>query len=405
MHIAIVGMGPAGVSAVQNLREQDREVEISMFSVEDTPPYSPPCLGNFLLTGKTKALFWQGKDFAERYKVQTYPGEKITMVQPQKKELVTHKNRTVTYDRLIIASGSSLYAPVPGSDKKRVLQFKNLAGARSLRELAGKRGDAGAVIVGGGFIGVEIAIYLSNLGISTTLLNRRGWVMPRLLDPETSAYVLADLHRQGVDVRLNTEGIEFAGEKEVEYLLTNKEEELRADSYIAATGVRPNIDFLSNSGVEVEQGILVDDYLQTSAADVFACGDVAQAKELITGRKEVLGLYPLAVAQGRIAARNTLGQGLRYEPEPNMNSLKGLGFKLMVCGRQRGEELVLQSKNGLKKFFVEQDRLKGFVLLGDVSDAGLYLTLLKQQKGLGRMKRQLGKPGIAAKLFTPLQSV
>lgn len=229
---------------------------------------------------------------------------------------------------------------------------------------------------------MEIALYLAKLGVRPTLLNGRGWIMPRLLDPDTAAYVWEDLSEQGVDVRLNTEGIEFGGQKGVDYLLTNGGEQLRADAYIAATGVKPNTGFVQGTHIEMDEGVLVDDCLQTSRPGIFACGDAAQARELLSGERRVLGLYPVAVQQGWIAGKNALGRKQTYQPQPSMNSLKGLSFQLVVVGRQQGQEIVSKGRDWMHKFFVHEDKLRGFTLLGDISEAGRYLSLLKQQRTL-----------------------
>lgn len=390
MHICIIGMGPAAMNAVQAIREEDSKVRISMFSAEACPPYSPPCLGHYLCTGDSDPLFWQGRDPGRKYDVHCYPGDPVVQVDPGRKQLWVQSGQVYVFDALIIASGSSLYAPVPGADKPGVMQFKNLSGAQSLRNMALENKQARAVVVGGGFIGVEIALYLAKLGVKPTLLNRRGWIMPRLLDPETAAYVQEDMARQGIDVRLNTEGTEFGGHDRVDSLLTHSGERLRADAYIAATGVRPNIGFLQGTDIEVDNGVLVDEWLQTSVSDVFACGDAAQARELLSGERRVLGLYPVAVEQGRIAGQNALGRKRVYEPQTSMNSLKGLSFQLITAGRQLGEEVVFKGRDWLQKFFVHQDRLQGFVLLGQVEQAGVYMNLLQTQRPLGEIRRHPG---------------
>lgn len=398
MHIAIIGMGPAAISAVKAIRNKDKQVKITMFSAEDSPPYSPPCLGNFLLTSDTKALFWQGLDFAERYNVHTQLGDPVEQVLSKEKKLITQKSNEFYYDKMIISSGSSLYSPVPGSEKPGVTQFKNLAGAQSLREKILQQRKTKAVIVGGGFIGVEIALYLAKLGVRPYLLNRRGWIMPRLLDPETALYVQNDLQDQGVNVYLNTEGVEFVGNNNVEYLFANNGDKLKADVYIAATGIKPNIDFLKNTNIKTENGIVVNSYLQTNDPNIFACGDVAQAPELITGKKLNLGLYPIAIKQGEIAGKNILGEELEYQPQPNMNSLKGLSFKLIVAGTQKGKEFVYKGKNFLRKFFIEHQKLQGFVLLGDISNAGTFMNILQQQFLLSPFRKYLENPNIISTL-------
>jgi len=389
VHICIIGMGPAAVSAVQAIREEDAQVRISMFSAEDCPPYSPPCLGHFLHTGDTGPLFWQGRAFDRKYAVDCHPGDPVVAIDPDRKQLRTQGGRAWDFDSLIIASGSSLYAPVQGADKSGVLQFKNLAGAKALRAKALKGTDLTAVVVGGGFIGVEIALYLAKLGIQPALLNRRGWIMPRLLDTETAGYVQEDLIQQGVDVRLNTEGQEFAGYTAVEYLETTDGQRLQADVYIAATGVKPNIGFVQGSKLLVDEGILVNQNLETSRAGIFACGDVAQAKELLSGQRRVLGLYPVAVHQGWIAGKNVLGHNRTIQHQTSMNSLKGLSFPLMVAGRQEGEEFASRGKDWMRKFYVHSDRLQGFVLLGRTDDAGMYMRLLQQQRSVHDVSAQL----------------
>ncbi|MFP4035443.1 MAG: FAD-dependent oxidoreductase, partial [Desulfovermiculus sp.] len=158
--------------------------------------------------------------------------------------------------------------------------------------------------------------------------------------------------------------------------------------------VRPNIGFLQDTDIEVDDGVLVDEWLQTSVSDVFACGDAAQARELLSGERRVLGLYPVAVEQGRVAGQNALGQKRAYEPQTSMNSLKGLSFQLITAGRQQGEEVAFKGRDWLQKFFVHQDRLQGFVLLGEVSAAGVYMKLLQQQRPLGAMRRHLGESSL-----------
>lgn len=392
MQVAVIGMGPAAVSAVKSLREENERIGISMFSAENCPPYSPPCLGDFLLTGETDSLFWQGRDFAERFRVNSYAGDPVFQLVPEEQKLITRSGLTVYWDKLIIASGSSLYSPVPGSEKSGVSQFKNFAGASALRDLASQRPGARIVVAGGGFIGVEIALYLAKLGLKPVLLNRRGWIMPRLLDPETSGYVQEDLEEQGVEVRLNTEAREFVGDNGVQYLLASGGERFQGEGYVAATGVKPNLDFLEGTDIRVEQGIWVDNFLKSSRDNIFVCGDAAQARELVSGENSLQGLYPLAVKQGEIVGKNVLGHCLEYQPQPNMNSLKGLSFKLIVAGSQKGDEVVYRGSDYLKKFFIEQDKLQGFVMLGDVTGAGNYTNLLQLQRNLSELKSPGLKP-------------
>ncbi|CAN2042887.1 FAD/NAD(P)-binding domain-containing protein [Candidatus Magnetomoraceae bacterium gMMP-15] len=390
MHVAIIGSGPAGVNVVKTLRDNKCNYSITMFSAEDIPPYSPPALGEYVIHGNEDILFWEGRDFAEKYKVDARYGEEVISIMPEDKKLTTSKNETISFDYLVIASGSSLYSPVKGSDKKGVYDYKSFMGASSIKKIAEKTKDKlSALIVGGGFIGVEIALCLAKIGIKSALMNRRGWIMPRLLDPETAEYVEKDLQSQGVHVLLNTEGIEFAGASSVKYLAASDGRKLKADIYIAATGVKSNIDFVKDTDIECKYGIVVNKRLETKYPYIYACGDVAETTDLISGENTIHGLYPVAVSHAQTAAYNIMGQKRNYEPYINMNSLKKLNFKIIVAGTQDGEEIKVKDKNTLRKIFIKDNRIKGFVLLGDISNAGVYLSLLKRKLNISFFKDQL----------------
>ena len=378
MEVAIAGMGPAGVNVVKTLRNNGFDGNITMFSVEKIPPYSPPALGEYLITGNEEVLFWEGKDFCDKYDVACRAGEKIVQILPEEKMLKTENGGAVKFDYLVIATGTKLYAPVKGSDKKGIFDFKTFVGTDKIKKLAETGQEKTAIIVGGGFIGVEIALSLARIGIKSSVLNRRGWIMPRLIDPETAAYVENDLRAQGVDVLLNTEGNEFVGDECVESLLTTDGRKLKADIFITATGVKPSMDLVQNTGIEYDKGIIVNKYLQTKHPYIYACGDVAETIERVSGERKIHGLFPVAVDHAQTVAFNILGLKKEYEKQVNMNSLKKLSYKLIVAGKLEGEELKYKTKDVLRKIFLKDDKIVGFVLLKDISNAGVYLSLFSK---------------------------
>jgi len=389
MEVVIIGMGPAGVNVVKTLRNNGFDDNITMFSAEKIPPYSPPSLGEYLITGNEEVLFWEGKDFCEKYNVNCKPGEKIIQIIPEEKELKTENDEIIKFDYLVIATGTSLYAPVKGSDKKGITDFKTFVGTDKIKKMAEEGGEKTAIIVGGGFIGVEIALSLAKIGIKSSILNRRGWIMPRLIDTETAKYVENDLRSQGVNVMLNTEGKEFIGEKHVKGLLTTDGRELKADIYITATGVKPSIDLIKNTDIEYDTGIIVNEYLQTKYPYIYACGDVAETVELVSGERKIHGLFPVAVNHAQTVAYNILGMKREYEKQANMNSLKKLSFKLIVVGKLEGEEIKYKTENVLRKIYIKNDKIMGFVLLGDISNAGVYLSLFTKRVNVSKFKDKL----------------
>ena len=389
MEVAIIGMGPAAVNVVKTLRNNGFNEHITMFSTEKIPPYSPPSLGEYIITGNEGALFWEGKNFCEKYGVNCKAGEKVIQVMPEEKRLKTKNDEIIEFDYLVIASGTSLYAPVKGSDKKGISDFKTFIGADNIKRMAEKGGEKTAIIVGGGFIGVEIALCLAKIGIKSSILNRRGWIMPRLIDPETAKYVENDLRSQGVNVMLNTEGKEFIGEDSVECLLTTDGRELKADIYIAATGVNPSMNFIKNTDIEYNTGIIVNEYLQTKYPYIYACGDVAETVELVSGERKIFGLFPVATNHDETVAYNILGMKRGYERQINMNSLKKLGFKLIVVGKREGEEIKYKTENVLRKIYIKDNKIMGFVLLKDISNAGVYLSLFTRRVNVSKFEDKL----------------
>ncbi|MEW5870705.1 MAG: FAD-dependent oxidoreductase [Chloroflexota bacterium] len=388
--IVIVGAGPAGVSAVETLRALDRQAQIAMLSAEPYPPYSPPAMADHFASGSWAHL-WREADWAEHMQVDYRSGVTVAAVEPGAKRLRLAQNGGVLeYDRLVIATGSRLYAPLEGAELPGVYNFKSLSAAEAL---VGKvrRGEARrALIVGAGFIGMEIALLLCQLGVQVTQIEMLDQVMPAMLDAPTASFALQAMRQRGVEVRLNTRGQAFLGEGRAEGVLLESGEVLQADLYIAATGVRPNLELLQGSGIEHRWGITVDEYLRTSAAEVYAAGDVIESRERLSGEVAVHAIFPNAVEQGRVVGMNLAGLERPYEGAERLNSLKHLGVPVLAAGLKQGDE-VLQARHngGQRRLYLKDGRLVGYQLVGDIGAAGALRTLLTRQEDVRRFKDRL----------------
>jgi nitrite reductase (NADH) large subunit len=392
MKIVIIGAGPAGITAAETLRQYNRQADIVMLSGEPFPPYAPPAMIEYFMTGR-EAHFWKGKDITDQLGLDYRPGTQVEALLPDQHAIRLDNGKTLDYDRLIIATGSRLYAPVPGADLPGVYNFKSLSAAEELIEQVRGKDVKRVVVIGAGFIGVEIALLLRSLGVEVTQIEKADRIMPDMLDMETAQIVLDQMVARGIDVRLNTEAQAVVGKKLAEAVEIEGGEFLAFDVLIAATGVQPNIGFIKDSGIETDWGIIVDDHLHTTIPDIYAAGDVAETGDRITGERYVHAIFPNAVVQGRVAAQNISGLDISYEGADSMNSLKHLGIPVLAAGRMEGEELRIRSNGALRKLFLVDDRIVGFRMAGDTSAAGIYRTLMNKKIEVEPIKHKLLSPG------------
>lgn len=392
MRILIIGAGPAGVTVAETLRRHGDRSEIVMLSSEPFPPYSPPAMLEYFQTGRPVHL-WKGESFAERLGIDYRQGTEAVAVDAEEQTVRLAGGESIPYDKLVLASGGRLYAAKLDEFKPGVYNFKSLTAAEELLGRVRTKEARSALIIGAGFIGVEIALLLKDMGLDVTQLVRSR-VMREMLDPETSEMVLETIEARGIRTRRgdDADAVAFVGEPRAEAVEVRSGDVVTADLLVAATGLRPNIEFLEGSGIETKWGVLVDDHLRTNYPDVYAVGDVAETFDRLTGERYVHAIFPNAVTQARCAAYNLLGQDVAYEGAESMNSLKHLGLPVMAVGRTEGEELRVRRNGVLRKLFLQDDRIVGFRLTGDVSSAGIYRTLMNKAVDVGPFKDRLLEP-------------
>jgi NAD(P)H-nitrite reductase large subunit len=364
-----------------------------MFSGEPFPPYSPPAMVEYFLTGR-EVHFWKGKDFPERYRIDYRQGTQVTAVRPDRHIILLEDGERLQYDRLVLATGGRLYSPLEGEDKLGVYNFKSLTAAEDLIRRVKKGKAHSALIIGAGFIGVEIGILLAELGIQVTQLVRSR-VMRQMLDSETAEIVHNTMQKRGINILTGSDAVAvaFVGKRSAEGVKTKSDEVLKADLLVAATGIKPNTEYLKGSGIEMDWGVLVNDHLQTNIPDIYAAGDVIETTNRITGTRSAHPNFPNAVAQGKVVAYNIMGWDIAYEGAESMNSLKHLGLPIMAVGQMEGEELRVKRGDNLRKLYLKDERIVGFRLVGDISGAGIYRSLMNRQAEVSGFKNQLLEPG------------
>jgi NAD(P)H-nitrite reductase large subunit len=395
MRAVVIGTGPAGITAALTLRRLDPTGSVVAISSEPFPPYSPPAMADHFLTGRESALFWKDPDVAGRTGIDERRDAHVVGIDTDAREVELAGGERIGFEGLVVASGSRLHAPLEGAELPGVLDFKSLSAAT---ELVGRvrRGEAkSAIIVGNGFIGIELSLLLADLGVDVTVIGRRGWVMPRVLDPATSTVAEAALIARGVKLRLGVQADAIVGDGSATGVRLAGGTELEADLIVAATGVKPHTEFLVGSEIQTGWGIHVDDALSTSVAGIVAAGDVAEAADWRTGERFVHAIFPNAVAQAPIAAANLLGADLRYEGAEAMNSLKHLGVPIVAMGTIEASDEVLRFHEGgdLRAVYLLDGRVVGAQLAGDISAAGVYHSLMMRRAPVSQFGRRLVEPG------------
>ncbi len=394
MRAVVIGTGPAGITAAETLRREDPTGSVVALSTDPHAPYSPASMADHFLTGRDETLYWKGEDVAQRLGIEERRETVVVGVDVDNDEVVLRDGNRIPYEGLVIASGSRLHAPLEGADLPGVLDFKSL---RMAEELVGRvhRGEAHtALIVGNGFIGVELSLLLADLGVDVTIIGRRPWVMPRVLEPAISALAEEGLINRGVKLRLGVEASAFVGAPSVNAVRLADGQLLDADLIIAATGVKPHVEYLIDSPITTDWGVWVDDRLSTSVPGIVAAGDVAETADWLSGKRFVHAIFPNAVTQGRIAASNLLGADLTYEGAESMNSLKHLGIPIVAMGTTEDPDDVLHwvSESARRSVYLRNGKIIGAQLAGDIRAAGVYRSLMLRRADVTSFGRGLVEP-------------
>jgi nitrite reductase (NADH) large subunit len=336
---------------------------------------------------------WRDADWPAQMGVEYRSGVKATSIEPEAKRVRLANGEVLAYDKLVIATGSRLYAPVEGADLKGIYNFKSLSAAEALVKRIRSGEARTACIVGAGFIGMEIALLLRELGVAVTQVEMLDQVMSNMLDTETAAVALSLMRERGVEVRLKTRAEAFVGNGSASGVRLESGEMLQADLLIAATGVKPNLDLLEGSDIARAWGMVVDENLRTNMPDIYAAGDAIESPDRLNGKPYVHAIFPNAIEQGRVVGMNLAGYPTVYEGADRMNSLKHLGLPIMAVGEKEGDRVLRERWNGnLRTIYLREQRVVGFQLTGDIRAAGVLRTLLIQGSDVGRLEKHLLNP-------------
>ena len=394
MKYVLVGNGPAAVGCIEAIRKNDAEGEIVLFSKEPEHTYSRPLI-SYLLLGRTDEtrMRYRSPDFYAANRVDFRKGVAVTAIDP-KAQVVTAEDGTQTsYDKLLLATGGHPFVPpAEGLDSVKYHTFMTLEDARSLR--AALTPDSRVLIVGGGLIGLKCLEGIRGLVKQVTVVEMASQILPSILDAEAAAMVQRHCEAQDVTFCLG----DSAAKYEQGSATLKSGRVVPFDVLVMAVGVRPSTEPACAMGLPAQRGIPTDADGQTAIPNVYAAGDCAVSHDITTGSDRVLALLPNAYMQGEVCGTAMAGADVTHYSALPMNAMGMFGLHMITAGSYDGEDHILRGENSYKRLCVKDDRLMGYILVGDVERAGIYTALIREQTPLHTIdfELMLEKPQLMA---------
>jgi NAD(P)H-nitrite reductase large subunit len=393
----IIGGGPGGMNAIETIRGYDKNASITLISEE--PAYARMALPYFISGDIPEQQVLTGDAaYFKRLGVTTKFGVRAAGVNPSANAVTLSDGSSVSYDTLLIATGSSPQKlNIPGVDSDGVYNLWTIEDAR--KAVAKLSGNAEVAFIGAGFIGFIILNAMYKAGAKLRVIELEKQVLPRMLDAQGASLATTWLNQRsikahtGVSVASITAG---AGGKKT--LRLSDGSSVQADIVIIATGIRANIGFLQGSGVQTSQGVLINNRCQTNIPNIYAAGDVAEGPDLCGGRA-IHAVQPTAVDHGRIAGANMAGHPVEYPGSLLMNILDVCGLQCASFGLWKGDgdttTVVNATRPVYRKLVWQGDRIAGAILLGPaddvamLNDMGMIKGLIQTQTALGAWKHHI----------------
>jgi nitrite reductase (NADH) large subunit len=391
LRLVVVGNGMAGMRTVEELLKLAPDLyDITVFGAEPHGNYNRILLSPVLAGEKTvDDIIINSRAWYAENGIALHAGDPVVEIDRVRRVVRSQKGIEAHYDRLLLATGSKPFIiPVPGHDLPGVIAFRDIQDVETM--LAAARAHRHAVIIGGGLLGLEAANGLQRQGMSVTVVHVSDALMDRQLDRSAATLLQRSLEAKGMRFELAANTTEIVGPDRVRAVRFADGREIPADLVVMTAGVRPNVALAKAAGLHCDRAIVVDDTLQTYDPRVYAVGECVQH------RSATFGLVAPIWDQARVAGAHLAGAGhRRYVQRATATKLKVTGVDLYSAGEFIGgpgtEDLVLRDpRRGIyKRLVLENGRVIGAVLYGDVKDGGWYFDLIQNRTDISKLRSQL----------------
>ncbi|MBR6349428.1 MAG: NAD(P)/FAD-dependent oxidoreductase [Lachnospiraceae bacterium] len=398
----IIGNGVAAAACIEGIRSIDVKTPITVISEENHPVYCRPLI-SYYLEGKTdpERMSYRASDFYEKMKCTVLYGERAVSINKRSKTVVLESGEGIQYSSVCLACGSSPFVPrFEGLENvKEPYSFMTLDDAEALGQALHK--DAKVLIVGAGLIGLKCAEGIHGRAGHITVCDLAERVLSSILDTECAGMMQTAMEDAGIEFMLGDSVARFEENK----AHMNSGKTVDFDILVLAVGVRANTYLLKDLGGEVGRGIVVNEKMETSVPNIYAAGDCTEGEDITLGGRRVLAIFPNAYLQGHAAGVNMAGGEEICNKGIPMNSIGFFGMHAMTAGSYYGEEdggecFEERTKNTLKRLFVRDGKLTGFILIGITERAGIYTSLIREQTPLDQVDFEMLKKIASSAAFS-----
>ncbi len=404
MNYVIIGNGIAGVSAAEAIRQLDGSCGIFMISNESVEPYCRPMI-SLVLEGTVSAskLPIRGSSFYQSLNITPVLGSRVARMDVDAKILFLSDGKTLPFDTLLIASGADPRPVKAPADLANIFFMRNQH--QVLKMLEALPRTRHALVLGGGLVGFKAACGLLHRGIDVTMLIRSGYPLSLQVDEIAGGMILSELTRRGLNVRVGTEVTAFKGINTVTGALLSDGSEICCDLVIIGKGVLPAVSFVPRDRIQVDQGIVVDNHLETTCPGIFAAGDVVESMDIARKTRWVNAIWPEAATQGRIAGMNMAGRAVVYKGSLSRNVIRIFDLDILAVGWVNAPDdprfTVLsehnQCLNTYRRLVFEGDSLIGATLVNRIETGGILTAMIQNEIPVRASKEKLLEPHLSLK--------
>ncbi len=331
MKVVITGGGAAGASCATRLRRLDENIEILI--LEKTNEVSIANCGlpyycSGIIKERGEILVSTPLRFKTMFNIDVKLNTEVTQINRNEKFVLTKDGEKIYYDKLVLSQGASpIKPPINGINNKKVFTVRNLGDIDKIKDYIKSNNAQKAVVIGGGFIGVEMAENLNLMGLKTSLVEMQSQILAPV-DFEIAAFAQNEMRQKGIELILS-DGVKEFFENEIEL---NSGKKIPYDLIILAIGVKPEIELAKNAGLDTNRGIIVNDNMQTNDPNIFAGGDNVEVKSFINNENVLIPLAGPANRQGRIIADNILGKNSKYKKSQGTSAIKVFDYTIAATG-------------------------------------------------------------------------